>query len=148
MASVVRCRIWIEASPQRVFDLLTDPARFPEWKRGVIAVQTVRGRLDEPGGSYTALMRVPGRTMVGHFEIAEVQAPYRLEQRGTLPTGTTVSTDELQPAGNGTRLTFQLLYTLPGGWIASVLDAIALNRVMRREMKRSLETLKRLAESD
>src|SRR5438309_457087 len=133
MPSTVRCRIWIEASPERVFHLLTDSARYPEWKRGLIAVHTVRGRLDEPGGSYTALMRVPGRTMVGRFEIVEVQVPYRLEQRGTLPTGTTVSTDELQPAGNGTQLTFQLVYSLAGGWIASVLVHIALNRVMRRE---------------
>jgi hypothetical protein len=53
----VQHTIHIAALPTDVFDLLTDTARFPSWKDGVLAVHDAPAALDHAGTGYTAAMR-------------------------------------------------------------------------------------------
>ena len=85
--------------PDRVYAVLTDVERYPQWRKDVTAVQILSSapvRWLEKGGNGDIT-----------FEFAELQPPARIVSRiadPNLPFGGTW-TYELIPQGNGTRLT-------------------------------------------
>ena len=50
---VARQTVRIDASPERVWDVLIDVERLPEWNVEVIAVEDATGPLDRAGAAYT-----------------------------------------------------------------------------------------------
>jgi uncharacterized protein YndB with AHSA1/START domain len=99
MAELVR-EIFIEASPEVVFQFLVDPAKYVEWG-GAEAVLDPR-----PGGTYRALM---GGTHWGAGEFLEVDPDRRVvfsfgwEEPGhPIPAGSTTVEIALEPSAAGT----------------------------------------------
>jgi uncharacterized protein YndB with AHSA1/START domain len=140
-------RILVAAAPPRVFELLTDPASFPAWKDGVLAVHDAPRPL-RTGDAYVATMRgLPiGPTVRCRFEMSHVEHPTGLIQRGRMPAGSTISTDRLRPTDGGTELTFTLEYTVRPGLLWQLADALLLRRPLAATLRRSLPRLKTLAE--
>ena len=145
----VQHTIRIAVLPAQVFDLLTETARFPSWKDGVLAVQDAPATLDRAGAGYTAAMRAfpIGPTVLCRFEMARVERPSLLVQHGRTPAGPTISTDRLRPVPGGTELTVTVEYQLRGGQLGRIADALVMRRMLAHVIGQSLAKLKALAEA-
>jgi len=96
----------IAASPETVWELLTDPDQAPRWM-GQAATFDLR-----PGGAYRVEV-IPGHTASGEF--VEIDPPRRLVYTwgwetgsgGSVPSGSTTVEFELVPDGDGTLLRFR-----------------------------------------
>ena len=92
----------IDASPETVWELITDPEKIVLWK-GLSA------SLDpKSGGAYRCEV-IHGRVAAG--DVLEFDPPHRLVhtwgwEGGELPPGATTIEYELEPEGTGTRLKF------------------------------------------
>ena len=72
---IVRAEIEIDATPEVVFDLLTDLAKYPEWNPFTEAVETEL----EIGEPVTLYVKMPGRPRVVQREwVNRVEAPERI----------------------------------------------------------------------
>jgi uncharacterized protein YndB with AHSA1/START domain len=145
----VQHTIRIAAQPAHVFDLLTDTARFPSWKDGVLAVFDAPTALEHAGAGYTAAMRAfpIGPTVHCRFEMMRVERPSLLVQHGRTPAGPTISTDRLRPVGRGTELAVTVEYKLRGGPLGRIADALVMRRMLAHVIGQSLAKLKALAEA-
>ena len=89
------------ASPDTIWQLLNDPASFPQWRPGVARVELLPDERGQRG------WREFGKHDAISYRVVEADAPRRLVARiadPNLPYGGTW-TYELSPAGTGTRLT-------------------------------------------
>jgi hypothetical protein len=145
----VQHTIHIAALPTHVFDLLTDTARFPSWKDGVLAVHDAPAALDHAGTGYTAAMRAfpIGPTVQCRFEMTRVERPSLLVQHGRTPAGPTISTDRLRPVDGGRELAVTVDYKLRGGPLWRIADALVMRRMLAHAIACSLVKLKTLAEA-
>lgn len=72
----------INASPQRIWDILTDVARYPSWDSGVVRVD---GRV-APGATITVISSVnPGRAFP--VTVTHIDAPNSMRWSGGMPLG-------------------------------------------------------------
>ena len=98
MAELVR-EVFIEATPDVIFQFLVDPAKYVEWGGS-------EAELDpRPGGTYRALM---GGTHWGEGEFLEVDPDRRVvfsfgwaEPGHPIPAGSTTVEIALEPVGDG-----------------------------------------------
>jgi uncharacterized protein YndB with AHSA1/START domain len=142
-----RQTIRIDVPTERVWEVLVDAERLPEWNAEVVAVEDVTGPLDRPGASYTQVFTAGGREVRGRFEIVAVEQFRSREMRASLPMmSRAVGRDTLVPAGEGTELTVELEFELKGGRVARMGEPL-LTRRMEQALARSGEALKRLLES-
>jgi uncharacterized protein YndB with AHSA1/START domain len=91
-------RSTISASPQRVWAVLTDSERFPEWDSGI---DRVEGKI-APGATIKLFVKVnPGRAFP--LKVSEFAAPRLLVFSGGMPLGLFkgVRTYTLEPDGAG-----------------------------------------------
>jgi uncharacterized protein YndB with AHSA1/START domain len=96
--------------PDEVFAYVTDPTRFGEWQRDVVAVQVEGGRPPGVGSRFTTIRRIGGvgRTMTQ--EITEPTAPMSWAARGVDGLVRPSATVTVEPLGDGagSRVTFAL----------------------------------------
>lgn len=100
----------IDASPEKVWAVLTDGARFPEWDSGI---DRVEGTI-APGATVKLYVKVnPGRAFP--LKVSEFQAPRRMVFSGGMPLGLFkgVRTYTLEPDGSSTRFFMREEYTGP-----------------------------------
>lgn len=100
----------IQASAERVFGLLTDLPRWPQWNTTVDKVEGVCS----PGGRVTVHAKAsPGRAFP--LKVAELAAPHRMVWRGGMPlglfTGTRTYSLVAQRAGG---VQFEMMETFTG----------------------------------
>ena len=100
----------IEASPDKVWSVLTDGAHFPDWDSGI---EKVEGAI-APGATIKLYVKVnPGRAFP--LKVTEFAAPRRMVFSGGMPLGLFkgVRTYTLDPEGSGTRFHMREEYTGP-----------------------------------
>jgi uncharacterized protein YndB with AHSA1/START domain len=135
-----RWSIWIDAEPERVFDVYADINRLPEWQVGVRKLSDVTGPGDRPGTTYA----VRYGPFASRSEVLEAERPYRLVTRSSGVFGLRArGTSELDPEGGGTRLTIQYETTWPLQWLGRLLEKAMLNPSI---LQRELNNLKALVE--
>jgi uncharacterized protein YndB with AHSA1/START domain len=91
-------RSTINASPEKVWAVLTDSERFPDWDSGI---DKVEGKI-APGATIKLFVKVnPGRAFP--LKVAEFAVPRRLVFSGGMPLGLFkgVRTYTLEPDGGG-----------------------------------------------
>ena len=102
--------IEIARPPDEVFAYVTDPSRFGEWQRDVVAVRHERGRPGRVGSRFTTTRRVGGAERTMTQEVTEAAAPRRWAVRavdGPIRPNATVTVEPLSD-GAGSRVTFSL----------------------------------------
>ena len=67
--------IEIARNPEEVFAYVTDPSRFGEWQRDVVAVRHEGGRPGEVGARFTTTRRIGGSERSMTQEVTESSAP-------------------------------------------------------------------------
>jgi uncharacterized protein YndB with AHSA1/START domain len=92
----------IDASPETVWDFLTDPEKIKRWKGVLVSFDAT------PGAAYRIEV-IP--THIASGEVIELDPPRRLVytwgwDAGPVPPGSTTVEYELVPEGTGTRLLF------------------------------------------
>jgi uncharacterized protein YndB with AHSA1/START domain len=139
--------IEIEASPDRVYDVLADPTRLGDWV-------TIQEELEEapegdlePGSTLRQRMKVAGRRFHLSWKVIEAKRPSRIVWEGNGPMGSKAkATYELSAdGGGGTKFSYCNEYGLPGG-PAGRLAGRAILAAAGREADRTLKRLKKLVE--
>jgi uncharacterized protein YndB with AHSA1/START domain len=144
----IRSEIEIDAPPARVWEILSDPERLPEYSATIIEVSDATGRLDQVGSTYRGVAKVYGRRIEGTWEVTEVVPMRRIVQRGSAPGGgaaTVIGT--LEPTDRGTtRGAVEIDYQLPAGFLGELANKLFIERSVERDVRHTNENLKALAE--
>ena len=107
MAKQLLTDVDIDATPERVWEVLTDLAAYPEWNPFIVRAEGIV----EPGRRLTLTMQpVGGRATTLRPRVVEADAPRRLRWRGTVGVPRLVDAEHsfvLEPRGSSTRLIHQ-----------------------------------------
>lgn len=136
----------VDAAPEAVYGLVMDPQRLGDWVSiHDHLLEAPDGELDR-GSTLAQCLRVAGQRFTVHWRVTEDDRPRRVvwEGRGPVRTQARVVYDFASQEG-GTRFSYTNEYELPGG-PAGRLTGRAVSRVAKREIDRSLDRLKELAE--
>jgi len=144
----VREKLHISAPIEVCWDLGSDANRILEWQVGVLEVKGITGRLDRVGASYSPVLSIAGRKIDSRWEVTKVDKPRLVELTGTAPGGGKAkSSTWLEPSGDGTDLTFEIDYDLPGGVVSDIADKLFMERAVERQIRHSNENFKALCEA-
>ena len=142
----VRDSIQINAPPEAVFDVAIDARRWPEWQTTAVEVTGVEGPLDAVGKTYNIVGKIAGRRIEGSGRVTKLERPRLFEITGTAPGGgRLVSRSMVEPEDGGSRVTIEIDYELPGGFLGQLAGSFV-SRQVEREMRHSSENLKALIE--
>ncbi|MFL5898812.1 MAG: SDR family NAD(P)-dependent oxidoreductase [Solirubrobacterales bacterium] len=138
-------RVHIDATPEQVFAVLSDPYRYPEW---VVGATGVRDHDEEFPAVGSRFHHEVGTWPVGvkdHTEVVEFDPPHRLVLRAKArPLGTAVIELDLQESAGGTELG---LVECPGDRLTSLVAANPVfDMALRVRNAEALARLKRLVE--
>ncbi|HWC41999.1 MAG TPA: SRPBCC family protein [Actinomycetota bacterium] len=102
--------IEIVRPPGEVYAYVTDPSRFGEWQRDVVAVRIEGGRPGGAGSRFTTTRRIGGSDRSMTQEVTEADAPRRWAARAVGGPVRPSATVTVEPLGDGTgsRVTFTL----------------------------------------
>ena len=103
----------IHAPPERVYALLIDPDRMPDWMLGLKSVAAT-GPLDRPGSELTVKFGPPF-TVTSKVIESERGVRHQVRAREMLGLVTCTTTATLQPVAAGTRLGIAFDYVAAGG---------------------------------
>jgi len=143
----VEASVEINRPVEEVFSYTSNPENFPQWAATVREV-----RQDAPGGDplregerFTATQQALGRRFEAPFEVIDYEPNRRYAHRGTEehPVPVTMVFAYEPVSSEGTRFTPRIEVE-PGGFFGLV--GPVLERVIRRQMRTNLETLKDLLE--
>jgi carbon monoxide dehydrogenase subunit G len=138
--------IQIAAPPGDVYRMVMDPDRLDEWVSIHDSLpRAPEGEL-EAGSRLTQRLRLARRRFTVRWHVTEDDPPRRVvwDGQGPLRTHARVVYDLAERDG-GTRFSYTNEYEVPGG-AAGRLASRSMGRTAEREMKRSLDRLKRLIE--
>ena len=113
--SVVRHAVVVEAPPEEVWRVISDPRNLPRWNRYIRAVRDVPEDGLREGASYRTEMSVLGVSFQVHARVEEIDPPRFSRIRLTGPVDAVVRT-WVRPVGTGrSRLEHEVEYRLRGG---------------------------------
>jgi hypothetical protein len=139
----------IHAPAERVWRVLVDPERSPEWEAGLVAVKDAGGLLDEADASCTQVMNFRGRPVEGELRVLEAYAPHTRAVRVQPPlTATAVRRERLVGTDEGTQLTIELSYATRGGPLGAVLNVAITRPRLAMMIAESARNLRRLVEAE
>ena len=103
---MARNSAYIDTSPDRVFDVLSDADSYAYWVVGSKAIRKVDGPFPAPGSRFHHKVGVGPLEIRDHTEVIESERPNRLVLHAKArPLGTAHVELTLEPSGNGTRIT-------------------------------------------
>jgi len=142
--AVVTRDVQIDASPTAVMERLSDAQLWPDWYPGMTSIQ-ITAPFPDVGGKVAFAVKSAGVTMtiretVVGYEPGRLQ---HLEMEGALRG---LARWDLTPEGEGTRLTTTFDYSLPGGPIGRIADALFVKRQNARALQQGLQNFKALVE--
>ena len=142
--AVITRNVQIDASPLVTMELLSDASRWPDWYPGMTSI-SVSPPFPDVGGEVTFGVKSAGLTM----SIQETVVGYQpgklqhLEMEGMLRG---LARWDLTPEGDGTRLTTTFDYSLPGGPIGWLADALLVRRLNAKSLQQAQQNFKVLVE--
>ena len=143
MPTVVRTRA-VGAAPQRLWEVVADPTRLPEWWPNVQRVE------EASTASWTTVLGAPkGRSIRADYALLDTERPYRLAWRQQLESSPferilteSVTELDLEPAPEGTLVRLTARLRLRG---LSRLGGLQVSRATARQLDEALEGLGALA---
>ena len=147
--SRIEVSVDIGASPEAVWEFVSDLRRIPEWIEDTRAMLSVEPESAQKGTVYKERSRIIGPlSQATTWTITEFDPPRYQKHDGRVPmmAATSVSFG-LEPSATGTRFTLVFGYT-PGNPVSSLGDRLFLKKNLQSGFQRSLGNLKRLVEGD
>jgi uncharacterized protein YndB with AHSA1/START domain len=135
---------YIDAPPERVFDVLADPFTYDDWVVGTTKIRRADPEWPAPGTRLHHTVGFPPLGTSDHTEVVAVQAPERLELDAVArPFGRAKVELTLEASGTGTRCT---IVEDPSGWTAPLRLNPAVHLLIRLRNTETLRRLKAIAE--
>jgi uncharacterized protein YndB with AHSA1/START domain len=136
----------IAAPPERLYEVVMDPARLDEWV-------TIHHHLEdsppsrlERGSKLTQCLRLAGRKFKVRWTVVENDPCRRVVWEGRGPVASHARVEYgFAPNGDGTSFSYLNRYDLPGGLLGRLAER-TVSRITARELDGSLERLKKLVE--
>jgi uncharacterized protein YndB with AHSA1/START domain len=147
--SRIEVSVDIGASPEVVWDFVSNLRRIPEWIEDTRAMLTVEPEPAQQGTVYRERSRIVGPlSQVTTWKISEFDPPRFQKHDGQvrMMASTSVSFG-LEPSAAGTKFRLVFEYT-PGNPLSSLSDGLFLKRNLQSGFQRSLKNLKRLVEGE
>jgi carbon monoxide dehydrogenase subunit G len=140
--------IEIQASPDAVYDVVSDPACLGEWVTIQEELEEAPSGDLEAGSTLRQRLRVAGKRFRLSWTVVQADRPSRIVWEGHGPMGSKAKAIyELSGNGDGgTTFSYLNEYGLPGG-PAGRLAARAIRAASGREADRTLKRLKKLVEA-
>ena len=138
-----RSSIFIAAPVHEVFAFVADLTNQPRWQVGVISANVVGGGPIGVGSQVRVAASYQGRSGESDIEVTEYTPDERISFHTTVPIRARGSY-AVRPDGAGTRVSVSGSAQLEGA--ASLASGIA-EKMIEREMKKSLERLKSILEN-
>lgn len=113
--TVVRASAEVQASPERVWAIVSDPRNLPHWDRRIEAVEDLPADGLERGATYTTVMRFMAVHGHVHAEVLEWDPPRRSTIRLSGLLEATVTTTVTGLDGHRSRLEHEIDYRFRGG---------------------------------
>jgi uncharacterized protein YndB with AHSA1/START domain len=154
--SRIEVSVDIGASPEVVWDFVSNLRRIPEWIEDTRAMLTVEPEPAQQGTVYRERSRIVGPlSQVTTWKISEFDPPrfqkhdgqVRMMAATSVSFGLEPSAAGLPAGQAGTKFTLVFEYT-PGNPLSSLSDRLFLKRNLQSGFQRSLENLKRLVEGE
>jgi len=141
--------ITIEASPERVWDVLMDPRRLEDWVSIHQKLKEAPSAPLEQGDELTQCLRLAHKNFDVHWTVKQANAPHKAIWEGRGPLRSKASVEyELSPDGNGsTRFHYVNEFKSPGGPLGGFITGRAFQGTSEREADKTLANLKRLLEA-
>lgn len=136
----------IDAGAERVFELLIDPKRFPEYVPGLVSVEDIQQTDQHLGDSFRVTYAVLGLHLTMTFTVTAYEQPTTLTTRfegGMKGTWTWM----LAPQGEGIHMTTAIEYEMAGGILGKAINAVLIERMNEKNTEQLLENLKRVSET-
>jgi carbon monoxide dehydrogenase subunit G len=145
--SLIEVQVEVQAPPERVWEVVSDPRNLPTWDRRITAVRGVPpGGLRE-GSRYTTEVRFMGARITVESEVLELRPPEYAKVRVSGPMDAIVET-WVEPAGPGTALLrHRVDYRLRGGPLGELVAGAIRMLGAQSMLKRGATAQKRQAES-
>lgn len=146
--TVVSTAIEIAAPPERVWEVVMDPARLGDWVTIHRSVRDAPARLQR-GSTFGQTLNLRGAHLHVEWTVVDVEPPHRAVWDGRGPVHSRASiVYELSPDGaGGTRFAYTNEFKTPGGPLGAVAGRVLVGGLSEREAQRSLERLKALLEA-
>lgn len=143
----VHCAIAIDAPPARVWEVVMDPRRLPDWVTIHRRLGDVPARLKR-GSTFEQTLNLRGAHLHVVWTVVDVDAPRRAVWEGQGPAHSRASiVYELQPDGEQrTLFDYTNEFKPPGGPLGAVAGRVLVGGLSQREAQRSLQRLKHLIE--
>ena len=144
---VVENSIVISAEADKVFGILDDAQRFPEYFAGVVRVSNVTLSEERVGDSANITYSVLGV----HFDLKSTILKWEKNKsvvaqlEGAFPGTVSTTFDE---QNDGVKVTQTFDYTIGGGVLGRALNAVLVERMNERNAQHTLENLKTLCEAE
>ncbi len=139
--------IHVEATPEQVFDLFTNPERFREWQLPAAEVKDITGTPGTVGLGWTTATTFAGRKMENHMSVTAVARPRSFEVKGT-GSGTATLRGRFEPAAGGTDVTIESEYEMPLGFIGDAANKLFFEKSFAESWDKSLAKFKALVEAE
>lgn len=137
----------IACPPDRVFAVLTQVERLPEFSDMTVAVRNGPGRALQTGDTFEQVVKVLGKELETEWQATEV-GPTMLRFEGTATGGARATLIErLTPEGSGTRVELDVDYDLPLGILGEAVDAVFLHSKNEEQAEEILAKLKQICET-
>jgi uncharacterized membrane protein len=135
----------VNASPDRVFSLLTNLDRLPEWATIVVETRDVSALPLRAGCTFRQTLRVVGREVESEWRVTELEHGRRVAYEAMAPGGGSMTMRQIvTPRDAGSRIELEIDYELPGGLLGELVDRAFVEEQNEHEADRSLRNLKEL----
>jgi len=145
--SVVSTQIDIDAPPEEVWALVTDPSRTEDWVTIHRAMKSHSDGKPRVGYEMKQTLCLRGAKFDVSWTAAEVDAPRHLKWEGRGPARSHASTEyRLTPYNGGTRFDYRNEFKAPLGPLGAMASRALVGGVPEKEANASLARLKKLLE--
>lgn len=144
--ATIQKSIDIDAPAERVFAILADPKRIPEYTPGIISIEDIQQTEQHIDDSFRVTYSVFGLRFPMTFTVTISEQPTRWAMRfdGGMKGTWTWS---LEAREKSTHLTTAIAYEMAGGILGKTIDAMLVERMNEKNVERQQEQLKRVSEA-
>ena len=145
MSLAVQTSVDIDASPQKVWNVVMDPRHLESWVTTHEKVSRAPARLSS-GSSFEQTLRLAGKSFDVRWTVIEAKEPHFAEWRGDGPYGSRarVRYELASLDGERTHFGYENEFELPSGLLGRAAARVVGSARVRREAERSLANLKQL----
>jgi len=147
--STIKRSVDIAAPPERVWDLLEDVRRLPEYSESTDEVRNAPERLTAVGQEYEQVGRILGVKLTSRWRVTELEPGRLLGNEGTMGPGVRYRLKQwLDPLPDGgTRLSIEIDYTVPGGKLGRLAARSGAEQRAAREAQAVLDGIRSTVEA-